>query len=327
LQHDAVVVIRDLHPRDARTSRVPWLVRGLRTIDRVKGGNRVYATAFQLFGDGSQPHTYTAELEPAFFRAIRLPNGTFKTTSASRLCDLNRLVEQHLPVRRPLKIKDVAVSSGVSTAEWSEQLRDRGMEHRMTATDLTISALLVSITDQLRILFDSKGAILQIDMAGYPVYPRLSHRIDRLLMGLPSRLAGQFAARQLATCMQPRADAGPSVVQQLELVTPRLRELGIEVKEEDLSDTHTFEEHWDVIRAANILNRAYFAPDVLCQMLGGLVASLEVGGILAVCRTEFDGSNHGSVWGLQPDRSLELLGRVGRGSEIEDLVRGRSFAL
>lgn len=320
-------MIRDLHTRGAGTLRVPWLVRGLRTIDRIKAGNRVYATAFQLFGDGSRPPTYTAELEPAFFRAIRLTNGTFKTTSAARLSDLSRLVEQHLPVRRPLSIKDVAVSSGVSTAEWSEQLRDRGIDHRMTATDLTISALLVSITDQLRILFDSKGAILQIDMAGYPVYPRLSRRLNRLLVGLPSRLAGRFAARQLARCMHPRADATPSVIQQLELVTPRLRELGIEVKEEDLSHPPTSEERWDVIRAANILNRAYFAPGVLCQMLEGLMASLEVGGVLAVCRTEFDGSNHGSVWRLQPDRSLELLGRVGRGSEIEDLVRERSFAL
>jgi hypothetical protein len=319
-------VIHDPHTHGG-SARVPLLVRGLRAIDRLRGGNRVYATAFQLFGDGSRHNAYIAELEPAFFAAIRLSNGTFKTTSAGRLCDLNDLVEQHLPVRRLLNIKDVAVSSGVSTAEWSEQLRDRGVEHRMTATDLTISALLVSITDQLRILFDSKGAILQIDMAGYPVYPRLSRRLDRLLAGLPSRLAGRFAARQLTMCMHPHAGATSSVVRELELVTPRLRELGVEVKEEDLSHPYTSEERWDVIRAANILNRAYFDTEDLCQMLDGLVVSLEVGGVLVVCRTEFDGCNHGSVWRLQPDRSLELLGRVGRGSEIEDLVHGRSFTL
>lgn len=327
LRHDAISVIRDLHSRGTGSARVPWIVRGLQAIDRIKGGNRVYATAFQLFGDGSLPHTYIAELEPAFFRAIRLSNGTFKTTNAARLCDLNELVEQHLPVRRPLNIKDVAVSSGVSTAEWSEQLRASGIEHRMTATDLTISALLVSITDQLRILFDSRGAILQIDMAGYPVYPRLSPRLDRSLAGLPSRLAGQFAGRQLAVCVQTRAGATPSVVRRLELVTPRLRELGIEVKEEDLSHPCASRERWDVIRAANILNRAYFASEDLLRMLRGLVVSLEVGGILIVCRTELDGGNHGSVWRLQPDRSLEPLGRIGRGSEIEDIVDGRSFAL
>lgn len=318
--------MHDLYTHGTGTLRVPWLVRGLRTVDRLRAGNRVYVTAFQLFGDGSRPPTYSAELEAAFFRPIRLTNGTFKTTSAGRLGDLNRLVEQHLPVRRPLSIKDVAVSSGVSTAEWSERLRDRGIEHRMTATDLTISALLVSITDQLRILFDSKGAILQIDMAGYPVYPRISRRLNRWLLGLPSRLAGRFAARQLAACIRPRSDWTPSSVQQLELVTPRLRELGIEVKEEDLSDPDTSDERWDVIRAANILNRAYFAPHVLSQMLERLTASLDVGGVLAVCRTELDGRNHGSVWRLQPGRSLDLLGRVGQGSEIEDLVRGRSFA-
>jgi len=51
-----------------------------------------------------------------------------------------------------------------------------------------------------------------------------------------------------------------------------------------------------------------------------------VDGVLAVCRTDSNGSNHGSLWRLQADGSLELLGRVGRGSEIEDLVHGRSFA-
>jgi hypothetical protein len=325
--HDVVSMSRGPHSHCSGSARVPWIVRGLQAIDRIRGGNRVYATAFQLFGDDSLPGTYDAELEPAFFRAIKLSNGTFKTTSAARLCDLNELVEKHLPARRPLSIKDVAVSSGVSTAEWSEQLRDRGIEHRMTATDLTISALLVSITDRLRILFDKEGAILQIDMAGYPVYPRLSRRLDRSLAGLPSRLAGWFAARQLAMCVRPRAGASPSVVRQLELVTPRLRELGIEVKEEDLSHPHHSQERWDVIRAANILNRAYFASEVLLQMLRGLVGSLEVGGILVVCRTESDGTNHGSVWRLQPDRSLERLGRIGRGSEIEDILDGRSFAL
>jgi hypothetical protein len=329
LRDDATIVIGNLNMSTGKAggSRAPWFVHALRAIDKVKSGNHVYATAYQMFGDGSDASAYVSELEHSFFRAVRLANGTFKTTRAERLCDLNRLVEQHLPLRRPLTIKDVAVSSGVSTVEWSEQLRGRGIEHRMTATDLTISALLVSFTDQLRILFDGGGTILQIDIADYPVYPRLSGRLDRLLAGVPSKLAGRFAARQLAMCIHRRPDSISSFARQLELVTPRLRQLGIEVKEEDLTDPNISERRWDVVRAANILNRGYFGSEVLRQMLEGLTSSLEVGGVLAVCRTEQNGNNHGSVWRLQPDRSLELLGRVGRGSEIEDLARGQGSML
>jgi hypothetical protein len=305
--------------------RIPWFVRMLRTIDKLEPGDHRYATAFQMYGDGSNSSAYVAELEDAFFRAIRLANGTFKTTGAERLSDLNGLVARHLPDHRPLSVKDVAVSSGVSTVEWSNELRASGIDHKMTATDLTIFALLVSFTDQLRVLFDTEGTVLQVDVAGYPVYPRLSGRVDRLLAGVPSRLAGRFAARQLATRIGSRPGSPPSFVRRLELVTPRLRALGIELREEDLADPETSEQLWDVIRAANILNRGYFAGGILRKMLEGLTAELKVGGVLAVCRTDSSGRNHGSVWRLQRGGSLELLGRVGRGSEIEDLAGERTF--
>jgi hypothetical protein len=155
-------------------SHAPWFVRILRVIDKLEPGDHRYATAFQIYGDGSNPSAYAAELEDAFFRAVRLANGTYKTTRTERLSDLNRLVERHLPNHRPLNIKDVAVSSGVSTVEWSNELRESGIDHKLTATDLTIAGLLVGFTDRLRVLFDTNGTILQVDVSGYPVYPRLS---------------------------------------------------------------------------------------------------------------------------------------------------------
>jgi hypothetical protein len=294
-------------------------------IDGLRGGDHRYATAFEMFGESSAPRG--AELEDAFFRAMRLPNGTLKTTCAERLSDLNELVSEHLPPDRPLNIKDVAVSSGISTVEWSNELSKRGIDHRMTATDLTIFGLLISFTNELRVLFDSRGAILQVDIADYPVYPRLSGRLNRLLAGIPSRLAGRFAARQMARCIGSPQDSPASFMRRVELVTPQLRELAIELREEDLANPDTSEQRWDVIRAANILNRSYFGEPALRMMLESLTTSLKPGGVLAVCRTEPDKRNHGSVWRLQPGRSLELLGRVGRGSEIEELTRELDLTL
>lgn len=310
--------------RSFRGLLVARFFRVLRAIDNVKPWGDLYATASEVYGDGSKSSAYATELEDAFYGAMRLPNGTFKTTCAHRLTDLNRLVQQQLPDGRLLRIKDVAVSSGGSTLEWTRELSESGIEHKMTATDLTIFASLVSFPNQLRVLFDSRGGILQIDIAGYPAYPRLSgSRVNRWLADVPARVAGRFVGGELAnmTASQPGGRGG--VIRQLELVTPGLREAGIELREEDLTNPAKSGERWDVIRAANVLNRSYFETDVLRNMLDSLSASLEVGGLLAACRTELDGTNHGSVWRSRGDGTLERLGRVGRGSEIEDLVSER----
>ncbi|HET6865332.1 MAG TPA: hypothetical protein VFH80_05390 [Solirubrobacteraceae bacterium] len=309
--------------QSSRGPRAPWFVRVLRAIDKVKPWGDPYATASQVYGDGSESSAYATELEDAFYRSMMLPNGTLKTTCAQRLTDVNRLVQQYLPDRRPVRIKDVAVSSGVSTLEWARELRESGIEAKMTATDLTIFALLVAFTDRLRVLFDSRGGVLQIDIAGYPAYPRLSGRVNRRLAGMPARLAGWFVAGELTKLTRSQAGQRGGFVRQLELVTPGVREAGIELREEDLTDLGESEERWDVIRAANVLNRSYFGADELRGMVDSLVASLEIGGLLAVCRTDLGGMNHGSVWRSRADGTLELLGRVGRGSEIEDLVSDR----
>jgi len=42
-------------------------------------------------------------------------------------------------------------------------------------------------------------------------------------------------------------------------------------------------------------------------------------GLLIVCRTKADRSNHGTIFQLQGD-SFTALGRIGDGSEVEQLV-------
>jgi hypothetical protein len=83
--------------------------------------NPTVPTAFELFfaGGTDQPdERQLEEREDLFFHSIELRNGTRKTTRHRRLDDLNALVRKLLPTQRPLEIMDVAVSSGVSTAEW-----------------------------------------------------------------------------------------------------------------------------------------------------------------------------------------------------------------
>src|SRR5690349_19450510 len=94
------------------------------------------------------------ELEDRFYTLLRLPNGTWKTTYRRRLDDLNDWLLDFLPRGRPLEVMDVAVSSGISTVEWSEQLSANGIQHRLVAGDLAIDGWLVSWGKRGAVLFD-----------------------------------------------------------------------------------------------------------------------------------------------------------------------------
>lgn len=79
---------------------------------------------------------------------------------------------------------------------------------------------------------------------------------------------------------------------------------------------------FDVVRAANILNRGYFDDQVLRKIIATLRERLKPGGLFVVCRTWVDtGRNHGTIFQLREDGFVALR-RLNQGSEIENLVTG-----
>src|ERR1700722_9282293 len=127
--------------------------------------NTPVPTAQRLFFSGEEfAPSQLEQLERAFFSNIIVRNGTFKTTNHRRLDDLNQLVQRYLPPDRPLQIMDVAVSSGISTAEWIAALDRAGISYRIVAGDLFIAGFLISVDDGVRVLVDSSGYVLQFDI-------------------------------------------------------------------------------------------------------------------------------------------------------------------
>jgi len=124
-------------------------------------GSRVSSPAEQEF------------LERKFFDHVVLPNGTFKTTNARRLDDLNHAVLPHLPQNpgRALKIMDVSISSGVSTLEWHDFLLQNGIPVEMVGTDLTVYTSLISFGPRLAALIDRNRNILHLDAFGLGISP------------------------------------------------------------------------------------------------------------------------------------------------------------
>jgi hypothetical protein len=127
-------------------------------------------TARQLYFAPAPPAPQAREeAEARFFRSIRQSNGTYKTTYKNRLDDLNRLVAGLLPPCRPLRLMDLAVSSGVTTLDWVDSLDRLGVEYTMTAGDLNIRAYFLALGRHLGVLVDGRGYPLQFEIFGRAV--------------------------------------------------------------------------------------------------------------------------------------------------------------
>jgi hypothetical protein len=272
------------------------------------------------------------EREDLFFHSIELRNGTRKTTRHRRLDDLNDLVQKLLPPQRPLEIMDVAVSSGVSTAEWLIDLERAGIRCQMLAGDAVVNAFLISLGPNLRALTDRTGHLMQLDIKGEAVRMPPPRRRDRVRY-FPHRLLMRAATRLFdlrnADQQQPASARGPvqrrlgATCRPLTLMSPSLNRLPqLQAVEDDILVNRDYRRRFHVLRAANILNLAYFDNTTLRRMLCNLRARLLPGGLLVVCRTNDAEVNNASVFTLQSDGRFCITARLNEGSEIEDLVVG-----
>lgn len=96
-----------------------------------------------------------------------------------------------------------------------------------------------------------------------------------------------------------------------------------EILEDDVFDMNpTLSNGFDVVRAANILNQAYFHDADLESALVNLRGRVRPAGLLVVCRLWPDDSNHGTVFRLKRDGRLSHRLASGNGSDVESHVIG-----
>lgn len=272
-------------------------------------------TAWEWLQAGKTGSALDPAAEAAFFSAIRLSNGTFKTTCHRRLDDFNQIISAAL--RRtsaarngPLQLLDVGISSGTTSLEWARALESQGLDFRLVATDLTATASLHRYGKWFHALVDDHGTPLQYHIFGKTIrgwfYPGDVLR----LKFVPIRLA------QLSHLLLQKAGLG--AIDEVPLVVSGvLMNPAIEVCSDDIfCDDPTYHGRFHVIRAANILNRVYFSEDKLAVGVTNLSRRLREGGILAVCRTMSDGSNHGSLLQLTRGR-LAKIEQFGNGSDVD----------
>jgi hypothetical protein len=263
------------------------------------------------------------DVEKWFLTQLILRNGVWKTTYSHRLDDLNELTIGHTKAPRtagPLRILDLACSSGVSTVEMHQAFQAAGFACETTGTDILPHCVFVESRDGTGVLFDAHGLPIQVDLGGRALTWRLGW--DQLIAEPLLALRAWWLLHRHASYRRSLDSPLPGYVRlEVPLVTSEVARIpGIKVVREDIQSP-VVPGPFDVIRAANILNVDYFGTDAIRSHIRGLAKRLTEGGGLVVCRTrEPGGINHATVFRLSGGHFVAVAD-LNKGSEIRDLVQ------
>lgn len=268
------------------------------------------------------PEQLTPRMEEDFFSSLMTRNKTYKTTFHNRLSDINPTLREYLLRHGPSapRIMDVGVSSGISTVELYDDLRQGGLEVEILASDILVDASLVRVFPGCHVLVDPDGFPLRLDLPFVSMKPWVTRGDYFNGMFLVRKFVNALFTHRAHRVMHKSDDRR---ISEVKLVTPRaLSKMGITVCRDDISQYKSaYASSFDFIRAANVLNKGYFPPGQLSKMIANIARYLrEPHGSLLVVRTHDDRSNHGTLFRLGENQQFELVQRYGSGSEIEDVV-------
>jgi hypothetical protein len=264
----------------------------------------------------------TPRMEEDFFTSLMTGNKTYKTTFHDRFSDINPYLLDYLLHHAPaaLKVLDVGVSSGISTVELYDDLRQGGLDVEILGTDILVDAFLVRVFPKCHALVEPSGFPLRFDLPLVSMKPWVTrHDYYSGLFILRKFVNTLFTHRARQILRSP----GDARINEVKLVAPRaLAKAGIAVCTDDISRYNSaFEARFDFVRAANVLNQGYFSSAVLSTMIANIGRYLrKPHGSLFVVRTHENRANHGTLFRRGEGEHFEVVHRFGSGSEIEDVV-------
>lgn len=264
------------------------------------------------------------KIEAGFYGTLKMRNGTFKLTRAARFDEIEKVMGSALAERaaRFRNILDIGVSTGVTTAEFADFLSSTGVAADFVATDLYIDAYIVEPMPGLRILAGHDGWPMQYDIRGKVVRPWI-RRLDYLTLAfIPRTLARMYFQKQAADLISRGKHKA------VRLISPCLtKRTDIKMIEDDvLVRSPSFLRSFDLVRAANILNRDYFSDESLSRAIGNIHAYLRgPGAMFLITRTNSSSNNAGTLFELDDQLRFQIVKQVGGGSEIEERIVRRNW--
>ncbi len=246
--------------------------------------------------------------DPAAFSAAMSAfhvGDTFKITARGRHRISNQVLIDHVDLRGAT-ILDIGASDGGTSVDLIEQANADFAEYFITDRHLTVEAANVG---RHVVFFDGSGRCILIGGPGYVAYPADSRRVARTW----SRLIRKARA---------------SVPRSIQLINPDARRLiendpRVSIREHDLFAPWDGPEP-DVVKVANLLNRAYFSESDLVRAIDVLRSTVRDGGHLLIIDNPVDPTDTTARTGLYR-RVGEELQAVATGQpspEVATLIAG-----
>ena len=272
---------------------------------------------------------------------VQLANGVCRTTFSGRFEDLdpvvNRLLCQAFSSSDPIQVEDWAASACLTSVEWAETLFPLFPHLRFVASDReTFLVEAERLASNEVFIAEAGGRLLQY------VRPPFVIRIEPPEPWLlpVNKIAYLWALRVwkdacntgiLTDCQNNTTVGGPAskrhgfAIRQLPLTHPRALFLArndsrFAIRQHSIFNPAPIPCH--AIRSMNILNKAYFSDSELNRGIHVIVSSLKPGGLWVVGRTicEKPREHDVSIFRKTSSGRLDVLERLGAGSEIHDLV-------
>jgi hypothetical protein len=285
-------------------------------------GSRV---SYSLLNIGENPTKEQIRIFEDISFKLRTSNGTCRTTVRNRLRDVDAaakgILERLYPSDTELLVEDRAVSHGLTSLEWAQQLFQAFPHSQFEASDKLLYLIQLSLASGRTYILEPEGQPLQYIKPPFVV--SLSHKESSLLPF--NRLIAAQARRRLRHFSLPdgwmESHGGDGYqVSKIKCLHPEALAFNrtnprFQLRTRSVFDVTPNAVH--VLRTMNILNKAYFSDSQLREGSEAAFRSLKLGGVWIVGRTlESDSSNHATFLQKQ-ENGWVILARIGDGSEME----------
>ncbi|NOZ35170.1 MAG: hypothetical protein GXO80_07720 [Chlorobi bacterium] len=239
-----------------------------------------------------------------FYTDIYVSNRTSKRTTKNRFPDLNKVSLEYIKKQENPIIHDVAVSSGISSAEFSDFLKNNSINPDFYASDKYVEIFVKkglitkAFTSENKLLFAYVGNFFAGDKNIFFPLTVLLHRILK-----KSKVSEKFDYKLLLL--------HPELLQKIN--NNEIKFINYDIFDTEINDKFTF------VRVMNILNLGYFYEGKIKTALQNILKSMKKDAILLIGRTNSDGINNAGFY-LKKNGKLIQLRDVNKGSEIKQLI-------
>jgi len=262
-------------------------------------------------------------------------NGTFKYTHARRFDDFDTFaitsVRSAFPPDKEIRVHDMGSSDGRTSCDFYDTLSGiYGPRLKFVGSDyVTFLHVVRRKSSTRRVIVDEREDVVQIITPPFVfnvIYPE-----NKLLYPL-NHFIRYFVNRWYVRPLMRAYKAGdPSVERtRIDLLCYQCRvncasKQNFRFISYDIFSRPT--EHFDVIRAMNLLNLSYFSREDLMKAIANVIASLDEGGLFITgSNLEAGTSVDGAIYKKSGGR-LEKLGVSGNGSQVDDLIKAINDSL